>query len=530
MYIALFCIIHMSTASSCNNKCKGKFVSGPTQEFITIYILAHGTTIPDQKTPSWLKNKVHKLTLGGVNGNLSFDSRLLHTLMFNSARRLGSDRVKQPIEKLYDVREEVFRYHDIKDEIRAQHEGQQGFVMREKSYQKCASVDCWLPNPFAVVHNHMYTFAANPWARPTDAPAANGKLVPTYSTHTEVIERQKFGVWVVDASMRIAKKIGLLPGIQPNVVSLMQLLGILPTTTRGPHDMMDNATVTTLFHIVDTLHRIFGHNVSVCVIDNSCRYTKWDQLRASQFKHGFGRSLSRVSQFMRPYVPTSLHQTMRRTSLSLLDSRPPRPANPMAVQVSDLIVWNEFKLNGMGEPEQKRNRITFWTKTGKIQCGDEHDPTVAVGPGPEQLGVASYRIGDKIKLRNGRTFTIFYIMPGSPTWFFTHADPEEEEEEASMVGEEDDDDDEFVDIDEAEIKTLYFAVIDDNWYITPRPVAPTRFDLGYDPDAPPMPAPLLPPHEYPVFMVAPIRGAQGGGTRRKQNRHNRRTTMKKCAH
>ena len=179
MYIALFCIIHMSTASSCTNKGKGKFVSGPTQEFITIYILAHGTTIPDQKTPSWLKNKVHKLSLGGVNGNLSFDSRLLHTLMFNSARRLGSDRVKQPIEKLYDVREEVFRYHDIKDEIRAQHEGQQGFVMREKSYQKCASVDCWLPNPFAVVHNHMYTFAANPWARPTDAPAANGKLVPT---------------------------------------------------------------------------------------------------------------------------------------------------------------------------------------------------------------------------------------------------------------------------------------------------------------------------------------------------------------
>ena len=521
----------MSTASSCNNKGKGKFVSGPTQEFITIYILAHGTTIPDQKTPSWLKNKVYKLSLGGVNGNLSFDSRLLHTLIFNSARRLSSNRVKQPVEKLYDVREEVFRYTDIKDEIRAQHEGQQMFVMREKSYQKCASVDCWLPNPFAVVHNHMYTFAANPWARPTDAPAANGKLVPTHSTHTEVIERQKFGVWVVDASMRIAKKIGLLPGIQPNVVSLMQLLGILPTTTRSPHDT-DNATTTTLFHIVDTLHRIFGHNVSVCVIDNSCRYTNWDQLRASQFKHGFGRSLSRVSQFMRPYVPTSLHQTMRRTSLSLLDSRPPRPANPMAVQVSDLIVWNEFKLNGMGEPEQKRNRITFWKRDGKIQCGDEHDPTVAVGPGPygpdgRPGNPISYRIGDKITLPNGRTFTIFYIMPGSPTWFFTHADPEVLENTGMVV--EDDEDDEYEDIDEDETKTLYFAVIGEDWHITSRPVAPTStYDLGYDPDAPP--APLLPPHEYPVFMVPPMRGAQGGGTRRKQNRHNRLTTMKKRAH
>jgi len=77
---------------------------------------------------------------------------------------------------------------------------------------------------------------------------------------------------------------------------------------------------------------------------------------------------------------------------------------------------------------------------------------------------------------------------------------------------------------------LYFAVID-AWYITERPVAPKFVsDLGYKPDAPPMPAPLLPPDEYPVIMVAPMRAMHGGGgTTRKQHRHNRRTTMKKRA-
>jgi hypothetical protein len=204
----------------------------------------------------------------------------------------------------------------------------------------------------------------------------------------------------------------------------------------------------------------------------------------------------------------------------------------MAVRASDLIVWNEFKLNGMGEPEQKRNRITFCKRDGKIQCGDEHDPTEAVGLGPDGSDgrpgePISYRIGDKIKLRNGRTFAIFYIMPGSPTWFFTHADPEEEE--AGMVGEEDDDN--YEDIDEDETKTLYFAVNENEWYITSRPVAPKyEFDLGYNQDEARMPAPLLPPYEYPVIMVAPMRAMHGGGgTTRKQHRHNRRTTMKKRA-
>lgn len=526
MYIALFCIIHMSTSSSsssCNHKGKGRFMSGPTEEFITIYIIAHGKTLPFDNIPSGWKHKVHKLSVGGVNGNIAVDSRVLHTLLFNSARRLGSNRVKQPIEKLYDVREEVFRYTDIKDEIRTQHEGQQKFAVSAKTYQKCASVDCWLPKPFAVAHNHIYDFHANPWTRtiPSDSLSAD---ISAYSKHTEVFE-QRFGVWVVDASMRIAKKIGLLPGIQPNVVSLMQLLGILPTTVRSPHGD-DDATVITLFEIVRKIHNIFGSNVSVGVIDVSCRYTEWDKMRASQFKHVFGRSLGRVSDFMRPYVPTSLHRTMHKSALALQDSRPPRPAGPMAIRASDWIVWKEHDV-------QKHNRITFWNRDGKIQCGDEHDPTVAVGPGPKEPdgrpgAPISYRIGDQIKLPNGRTFTIFYILPGNPTWFFTHVDPEVLEHTGMVV--EDDEDDEYEDIDEDEIKTLYFAVIDNEWYITERPVAPKfNSDIGYDPHAPPMPAPLLPPNEYQVIVVPPMRGAQGGGTTRKQNRHNRRTTMKKRA-
>jgi hypothetical protein len=334
--------------------------------------------------------------------------------------------------------------------------------------------------------------------------------------------------------MRIAKKIGLLPGIQPNVVSLMQLLGILPTTMRSPHGN-DDATTTTLFQIVDTIHRVFGHNVSVGVIDVSCRSTNWEQMRASQFKHGFGRSFGRVSQFMKPYVPTLLHQTMRRTSLSLLDSRPPRPASPMAIQASDWIVWNE--LDDEGETVQKHNRITFWKMDGKMQCGDDHDATVAVGPGPvEPYGSSvpiSYRIGDKITLRNGRTFTIFYILPGNLTWFFTHEDTEED---TGMVVEEDDEYDEYKDIDEDEIKTFYLAVIDNEWYITPRPVAPKLdWELGYNERSATQPAPLLPPDEYPVvIMVPPMRargggggGGGGGGTTRKCTRRKHCTTPMK---
>ena len=521
MYIASFCIIHMSS-TSCNNKGKGRFVSGPTKEFITIYINAHGTTIPFDKIPSAWNNKVYKLSLGGVNGNISFESRVIDTLLFNSARRLNSNRVKQPIEKLHDVREEVFRYYNINDEIKKQHEGQRKFAESEKTYQKCASIDCWLPAPFAVAHNHMYSFTANPWTRPSDALSAD---VPVHLRHTEVYE-QKFGVWVVDASMRIAKKIGLLPGIQPNVVSLMQLLGILQTTKRSPSDT-DDATVTTLFHMVHKIHEIFGPNVSVCVIDVSCRYTEWDKMIASKFKHGFGRSLSRVSQFMKPYVPTSLHRTMHQTALTLQDSRPPRPASPMAIQVSDWIVWTEH--NEMGETVQKYNRITFWKRDGKIQCGNDHDATVAVGPG-ETGERRPYSIGDKITLANGRTFTIFHILPGTITWFFTHADPEVLED-TGIVVQEDDEDDEFEDFDEDEMKTLYFAAIDDEWYITPRPVAPkSLWDLGYSVDAARMPAPLLPPDQYRVISV-PMRAATHGGgrTTRKQKKHNRRTTMKKRA-
>ena len=523
-------------STSCKNKGKGKFVSGPREEFITIYILAHGQTLPLQKIPSVWKNKVHKLSIGGVNGNVSSDSRVLHSLLFNSARRLSSNRVKQPIEKLYDVREEVFRYYDIKNEIRAQQEGQQRFADSATTYQKCASVDCWLPPPFAVAHDHMYKFAAIPWTRPQDAASSAfhdaSSFVREFPTHKEIIERNFFGVWVVDASMRIAKQIGLLPGIQPNVVSLMQLLGILPTTTRSPHDK-DNATVTTLFHIVVKIHKFFGPNVSVGVIDASCRYTQWEQMRASQFKHGFGRTLSRVSQFMRPYLPNSLHRTMRTSALSLLDSRPSHPANPMAIQVSDWIVWNEH--NEIGETVQKHNRITFWKRDGKIQCGNDHDTTTAMGLGPVEpdgrpSAPISYKIGDQIKLPNGRTFTIFHILPGNPTWFFTHADPEVLEDSVLEKGAADDEDDEYVDIDEDETKTLYFAVIHNEWYITPRPVAPKfLYDMGYSLDAVRRPAPLLPPHDYPTIMVAPMRALRGG-TIRKYSKRKHRTTIKKCTH
>jgi hypothetical protein len=208
----------------------------------------------------------------------------------------------------------------------------------------------------------------------------------------------------------------------------------------------------------------------------------------------------------------------------------------MAVRVSDWIAWTERNEMG-GEPEQKQNRITFWKRDGRIQCGDEHDATEAVGLGPDgRPGESiSYRIGDQIKLPNGRTFTIFYILPGNPTWFFTHADPEVLEDTGIVVDDgaapEEEDDDEFEDFDEDEAKTIYFAVIENEWYITHRPVAPKfQCDMGYNPDAARRPAPLLPPNEYPTIMVASMRGAQGGGTTRKCSKHKHRTTMKKRTH
>ena len=96
---------------------------------------------------------------------------------------------------------------------------------------------------------------------------------------------------------------------------------------------------------------------------------------------------------------------------------------------------------------------------------------------------------------------------------------------------EEEDDDEFEDFDEDEAKTIYFAVIENEWYITHRPVAPKfQCDMGYNPDAARRPAPLLPPNEYPTIMVASMRGAQGGGTTRKCSKHKHRTTMKKRTH
>jgi hypothetical protein len=171
-----------------------------------------------------------------------------------------------PVLKLHEIREEVLRYRNILRETAELDMTQREFVRKRgfiSQLQRVPAEPDWFPEPSRISYNRRFSFEANPFV-------LDGKL-------SGVFERT-FGIWAVDASIPVALQLGLRPGTSSTngPVSLMELLGILPTTARTPRsEDKSGATVITLFEIIRRLLQLFGPRTCINVIDMSCRYRNW---------------------------------------------------------------------------------------------------------------------------------------------------------------------------------------------------------------------------------------------------------------
>lgn len=249
--------------------------------FITIFISAHGEDLTgDVLNEDKLYNlgcsgsvlkQFYKLPLSGITGNIVNNSDILDALYFNSARRLAHNREMNPVEKLHEIREEVLRYRNILRETEELNMTQRDFVARHtmrSQLQRIPSVPDWFPEPSRIRYNRGYSFQANPFVL-----EKKEKLM-------DVFER-KLGIWVVDASISIALELGLCPGTSATnrPVSLMEMLGILPTTARTQRARdTSGASETTLFYIMQKLLQRFGDKTCINVIDMACRYHDWGRI------------------------------------------------------------------------------------------------------------------------------------------------------------------------------------------------------------------------------------------------------------
>ena len=250
-----------------------------SESFITIFITAHGEDLNhdelslgrlyELEMPRDTRLKqFYKLPLSGITGNITNDSDILDALYFNNARRLAHNREMNPVLKLHEIREEVLRYRNILGETAELNMTQRDFVKKRRfELQRVPAEPDWFPEPSRISYNRKLSFEANPFV-------LDGKL-------SGVFERLTFGVWAVDASIPIALQLGLRPGTSSTTrpVSLMELLGILPTTARTQRSKdKSGATVITLFEIMQKLLRRFGHRTCINVIDMSCRYRNWGRI------------------------------------------------------------------------------------------------------------------------------------------------------------------------------------------------------------------------------------------------------------
>ncbi len=403
--------------------------NGDPCRYITFIILAHGEDLRDQPTPPHLQNKIHKLMLSGISGNITQGSGVLDALFFNAARVVAHDRSTHHVDKLNHVRDEVFRYPHISDELDIQQTGQADFVadeMKEGRYQRVAESIGWIPSPSKVEYNRMFSFNANNWDDDDDAAAAAaaaaaGAPKPGPTRHKDAMEAREFGIWVVDASIDIANEIGFTPGIHPKVISLMPLLRTWQTTARkSPKYVSDTSgTETTLFELVNVLQSNFGENTYVNVIDLCCRFYNWDRHEPlARGKHEtLARRHSKVDQWITPILPARVSSGVHDVLDRYWSDEVPSPAvDPHTVpRIIDYVSL----------PHGPLSEVVYWERNGAmkyqpitggpLQCtrACESDVKYLINGAPYGLG-----LGDTM-IVNGRDVTIFYILERGAC-FFVH--------------------------------------------------------------------------------------------------------------
>jgi hypothetical protein len=386
--------------------------------FVTIFISAHGEDVRHERTPDELVGKIHKFTTAGVTGNLMWGSREVHALLFNYGRIFAHNRDMHHIDKLHELRNEVLRYADIDAEIENLQRYQSNWVTTERASGKIevtADKSGWLSEPSPVRYNRNYSFTANPWGV--------NQYRNIHGRHKHTMEANRFGIWLVDASIPIANRLKFQPGIHRNAVSMMAPLGILPTTLRrtpshetGHSDT--TATRTTLFDIVRTVQTLYGLGTYVNIIDVSCRFNQWD------------RNIFEVSKIVKPLIGEGLRHASAKISPW---------SERLGKAMTKFAVYIDGRLSPRAVPCARNeitdylgdSKITYWETNGAMKVVDDARPGLMVRRcigkcesdiEYEVFGI-TYKVNELITFSNGTRFRIFYILSGTsgtPTWFFVH--------------------------------------------------------------------------------------------------------------
>lgn len=285
--------------------------------FITIFIIAHGEDIKERHIGSFnattqegkyetfkslfrikttqLNAKHYKLTVSGLTGNITNGSPTVDAIYSQVPRILAHDRTMSPLQKLNVVHEKMHSEFNFKSEVEYQTNGQRDHVSdhlyTHKLYQRTAPLDeNWFPKPTLITCDKEYSFNANP--------------IDAKDRTSTVMERNEFGVWLLDASLDIATMVGLRPGCETETdpLSLLNMLEISLSTSRT-HASSDQtgATTTTLFIIMTQLMQEFGDDIHINVVDVGCRYHNWNKKPGVEKRHTFGRGLQRVGALL-PYL------------------------------------------------------------------------------------------------------------------------------------------------------------------------------------------------------------------------------------
>jgi hypothetical protein len=266
--------------------------------FVTIFIITHGedlreSTIDSFSATTQNTKKHYKLTVSGLTGNVTTGSDTVDAIYSQIPRILAHDRTMSPLQKLYAVHEKMHSDFYFEDEVKAQSESQLEFIdERPNEYQRTARKENWFPEPTLISYDRSYSFNANP--------------IKQGDRCRDAMERNQFGVWLLDASLDIATVLGFLPGCETEPLSLLRLLGINLSTSRTHASDKSGATRIHLFTIMTQLMTSFGNDIHINVVDVTCRYFNWDKYRpAAQKKHKFSNVIQTLGNWVAENVSES---------------------------------------------------------------------------------------------------------------------------------------------------------------------------------------------------------------------------------
>lgn len=404
--------------------------------FVTIFIITHGedlieTTIGSVFNADVVKNNHYKLTVSGLTGNVTTGSDTVDAIYSQIPRILAHDRTMSPLQKLKEVHKKMHSGFNFKDQVKAQSKGQLEFIdERSNEYQRTVRNENWFPEPTIITYDRAYYFTANP--------------IKWGDKSRDAMERNEFGVWLLDASLDIATKLELRPGCETEPLSLLTMLGINLSTSRA-HGSLDESGATRihLFTIMEKLMLRFGDDIHINVIDVTCRYCNWDRYKPSaKTIHKIGIAIQNVAKWM-THVSPVLGDTLLRVGDWVNDEVPSAAATETANEYNPESV---VLVDGQSFPVEK------WYHDGNIKLStflfpnvwklEDGSPVVvtstellsthynlvrySIGPHHQLIDTTTlFKDNDQDRIVNGSSLEtthnieVFYVLRNSPKIMIT---------------------------------------------------------------------------------------------------------------